>query len=72
MSEPVNCPKCDIPPKVDRDFEWTAVCTNCYDADCVGDPPRFVSSSIHAMGRTRDDVIEEWNEQVADYLEDRA
>jgi hypothetical protein len=40
-------------------------CSNCYDADCVGDPPRYVSRSITASS------VEDWNEQVLDYVGDR-
>lgn len=41
-------------------------CSNCYDADCVGDPAHFVSSSIVAWGATKAAAIEDWNDRVED------
>lgn len=66
---PVDCPTCKASPTVGPDtagYEYECVCYGCYDADCVGDPPRYVSRSIVGHGRTRDDAIADWNEQVAD------
>lgn len=63
-----RCPNCKIPPSAENEFgyEWMLICHNCYDADCVGDPPRYVSRSLTAHGRTFDEAIAEWDELVED------
>ena len=63
----VPCPTCNRAPgtQVD-DFGITVYCSNCYDADCVGDPPEFVSTSPTGHGRTLSDAIDAWNMTVED------
>lgn len=50
-------------------YEMMVYCTNCYDADCVGDPAHYVSSSIMAFGRNLNEAIADWNEKVEDMTE---
>lgn len=62
----VPCHNCKATPTAGPDaagYEMQVVCYDCYDADCVGDPPRFVSRSIVGSGRTLSDAIRDWNEQ---------
>jgi hypothetical protein len=68
---PLPCPVCKSGKEVmagpdAAGYEMQVTCYGCYDADCVGDPPRFVSRSIVGRGRTRAEAIEDWNEQVED------
>lgn len=69
--EPVPCPKCGPRGDVRAEWlwgEWSVCCGNCYDVDCVGDPPREVSSSLTGCGRTRAAAIADWNATVAEEL----
>lgn len=64
------CPICNNPPNMEQtDFSqlWSVWCSDCYDADCVGDPPRYVSNSLVATSRTLEDAIEDWNDLIDDY-----
>lgn len=63
------CPKCETAEyvKVEPDFVgFTVHCDNCYDVDCQGDPPRFVSLGRIVHGNTEAEAIAEWNEYVED------
>ncbi len=69
------CPKCG--PEHERIVidqpnpygnEWCVSCSNCYDADCVGDPPEYVSSSITGWGHDQQAAIEDWNYMVEESL----
>jgi len=69
--EPVPCPKCGPRGQVHVEAVYVGyivTCGNCYDADCDGDPPRFVSSSLEGVGNTRAAAIADWNETVAEAL----
>lgn len=65
------CPQCkhgDVKTEPDAaGYEYQTYCHNCYDADCVGDPPRFVSNSLMGHGRSHDESIASWNEEVEMY-----
>lgn len=73
MLTPLPCPTCKTAGHV---TVWDAsgwgdyivTCTNCYDADCVGDPPRYVSKSLAGYGADRDEAVSEWNDAVEDAL----
>lgn len=52
----------------DRDYEWRVYCGSCYDADCVGDPPRFVSNSVVGCGKDKVSAAEDWNYQTGELL----
>ncbi len=59
------CSSCGVAEHVrisDEGPMWIAYCDNCYDCDCVGDPPRYVALTRTAWGRTREDAIHNWNE----------
>lgn len=60
----VACPTCGRAPTVDHCYGMTVSCGNCYDADCVGDPPRFVGLAPLGSGMTLSEAIEDWNAQV--------
>lgn len=67
METPLPCPKCKTAEHIDVydcGAGVTVSCSNCYDADCVGDPPRYVSSSLTGGGRWRSEAVADWNAQV--------
>jgi hypothetical protein len=71
MLTPLPCPTCKTADEVtvwDSSGwgDYIVTCTNCYDADSVGDPPRYVSTSLAAYGCDRDEAIASWNELVED------
>jgi len=72
MADPLPCPKCSVSDvQVQGEYiGYSVYCRNCYDVDCVGDPPRYVSLSMTVHGRTRDEAIEEWNERVKEESDD--
>ena len=64
------CPVCkDRAPKPEQNYGggYDVVCGNCFDADCVGDPPEYVTSCITASGGTKAEAIEDWNWKVSEY-----
>lgn len=63
---PLSCPTCGKLPgdPVSGGFGFSVTCGNCYDTDCVGDPPRFVSMSPSGSGLTRLAAIADWNDSV--------
>jgi len=75
MSVALPCPKCG--PERSRvktdddgnpyDTGFLIYCDNCYDVDCVRDPPTFVTNSLQGHGRTLGEAIQEWNYLVEEY-----
>jgi len=64
---PIACPNCKQTKylEVRAAYEgYTLVCDNCYDCDCVGDPPEYVALAPMGMGNTQEETIEDWNELV--------
>jgi hypothetical protein len=62
------CPTCGREPSTDITSGYpTVACDNCYDADCVGDPPRFVSTAPIGSGMTLAEAIENWNQSVEEH-----
>lgn len=60
---------CGSEPTLDADYVgWLIHCSNCYDADCVGDPPQMVSDSITGWGHTKEEATEDWNEKQMEAL----
>lgn len=59
------CPTCQRIPTPDYDGYGVSIsCSNCYDADCVGDPAEYVSRSPSGSGLTVAEAIEDWNERI--------
>lgn len=57
------CEKCHRQPTVESTpAGYHVYCVNCYDADCVGDPPRFVSRSPVGIGSTIEKAFKAWEE----------
>lgn len=58
------CPVCGKQPTAENNcgYEINVYC--CVDADLVGDPPEYVSSSIVGRGQSIADAFADWNEQV--------
>ncbi len=62
-----DCPTCKTNKHVKVNAEYVGYsiyCDNCYDCDCVGDPPRFVSLAPTYTGDTKLEAINEWNENI--------
>jgi len=67
-----DCPVCKTNKYVRVDSEYVGFgvcCGGCYDADCVGDPLEYVSTSLTARGRTQEEAIQSWNDLIADYYD---
>ena len=59
-----DCPHCKTAKEVRVIPEYVGFsvsCSGCYDADCVGDPPRYVTDSYMAFAKTEEAAVEEWN-----------
>jgi hypothetical protein len=68
--EPAPCPVCkDRTPTPEPNYGggWDLCCSNCFDADCVGDPPEYVTSCIQGSGGTKAEAIDDWNWKVSEY-----
>lgn len=68
LPEILPCPTCKTNEHVKMDAPYmgfSLCCDNCYDCDCVGDPPEYVSLAPLAWGMTQQEAIESWNELVA-------
>lgn len=59
-----NCPVCGSEGKVSKLYAWSVTCDNCYD----GAPDSGPQLIGHAL--TRDAAVSEWNEAVAEYVEE--
>jgi hypothetical protein len=74
MLTPLPCPTCGTARDVHADdndgWMWTVCCSGCYDADLVGDPPRYVSRSLSGSGLRLSHAIADWNEAVLDRVGD--
>lgn len=54
--------KCGRKPAMERTGYWLAIsCDNCFDADCVGDPPRYVALSPVGGGESASEAVDDWN-----------
>ena len=61
------CPVCKTAEhvRVEPDYiGYTVYCTGCYDCDCVGDPPQFVSLRPVFHGKTEAEALQEWNDNM--------
>ncbi len=59
------CPDCQKE-TVQVSFDGIAFfcyCSNCYDADCGGDPPRYFSNSRKGYGFFKEDAVEAFFEE---------
>lgn len=63
------CPRCGKAPAADLSYGVTIACDDCYDADCVGDPPQYVSLTECGSGMTVSEAAANWNAQVEEYDE---
>jgi len=43
---------------------YFAYCSGCYDCDCVGDPPQYVSLGPIYHGKTEADALQQWNDNA--------
>lgn len=67
MSTIAACPVCKTNEhvRVNPDYiGFTAHCDNCYDVDCQGDPPQFVSLRPVSHGSTEEEAIAAWNDRM--------
>lgn len=64
---PAACPTCRKTTSIKVSPEhvgYSVLCDDCYDVDCVGDPPRYVACTPIGWGDTREKAIAEWNDRV--------
>ncbi len=71
---PHPCPKCGPKGRVevwDCGLGVSVSCVECFDADCAGDPPEYVSRSLQGTGGTEAQAVAAWNERVEEFIADR-
>lgn len=69
MSNKKPCPICNTSEHVKTKPEYVGYsiyCENCYDVDCVGDPPQFTSLRPVYHGNTPGHAIEQWNQNIGE------
>ena len=65
-----DCPSCKTTKHIRLEAtgvyfeEWTVHCGNCYDCDFDGE--NFHSKAPLASGRTREEAVEAWADEVAE------
>jgi hypothetical protein len=65
LNYPWPCPTCGCEPETDITSSYPCVsCGSCFDADLVGDPPRYVPCAPIGAGLTVAEAIASWNEAV--------